>query len=70
MYIKLSVIKYLVNVTMYNEFILEITSLINKYYKRVKDVLSVEEFLNYIGLPKDYEELRRNKHKNEDDVND
>ena len=52
-------IKYFVNRTMYNEFIQNISSCINSCYKKIKDVVSKEAFLDYIGLPKDYEDLRK-----------
>lgn len=52
-------IKYFVNRTMYNEFIQNISSCINSCYKKIENVVSKEEFLEYIGLPKDYEELKR-----------
>ena len=52
-------IKYFVNRTMYNEFIQNISSCINSCYKKIEDVVSKEEFLDYIGLPSDYEELKR-----------
>ena len=52
-------IKYFVNRTMYNEFIQNISSCINSCYKKIKDVVSREAFLDYIGLPKDYEDLRK-----------
>ena len=51
-------VKYLVNRTMYNEFIQQIKSLINKCYKKIKDVVTLEEFLGFIGLPVDYESLK------------
>lgn len=51
-------IKYLVNRTTYNELIQEISSLINKYHKRIKTIVNKERFLEYIGLPIDYENLK------------
>ena len=52
-------IKYFLNKTMYNDFIQNISSCINKYYKKISSVATKEEFLNYIGLPCDYEELKK-----------
>ena len=52
-------VKYFVNKTMYNEFIQDITSSINKYYKRISRQITKQEFLNYIGLPENYEELKK-----------
>lgn len=52
-------IKYFVNKTMYNEFIQNISSCINSCYKKINCVVSKEEFLNYIGLPIDYEDLKK-----------
>lgn len=52
-------IKYFVNRTMYNEFIQNISSCINKCYNRIKHCVTKEEFLNYIGLPEDYESLKK-----------
>ncbi len=52
-------IKYFVNKTMYNEFIQNISSCINSCYKKIGSVVSKERFLEYIGLPFDYEDLRK-----------
>lgn len=52
-------IKYFVNKTMYNEFIQDISSCINKCYKSIKDCVTKAEFLDYIGLSENYEELRK-----------
>lgn len=52
-------VKYFVNRTMYNEFIQDITSSINKCYKRISNCITKAEFLEYIGLPENYEDLRK-----------
>lgn len=52
-------VKYFVNRTMYNEFIQDITSSINKCYKRISNCISKAEFLEYIGLPNNYEDLKK-----------
>lgn len=52
-------IKYFVNRTMYNEFIQNISSCINRCYNKISHCVSKEGFLNYIGLSKDYEALKR-----------
>ncbi len=52
-------IKYFVNRTMYNEFIQNISSCINRCYNKISHCVSKEEFLNYIGLSEDYEALKR-----------
>ena len=52
-------VKYFVNRTMYNEFIQDITSSINKCYKRISNCITKTEFLEYIGLPENYEDLRK-----------
>jgi len=54
-------IKYLVNATMYNEFIQDVSSIINKYYKRLSNVVSKDDFLDYIGLANNYDVLRTSK---------
>lgn len=51
-------IKYFVNRTMYNELIQELSSAINKCYKKISHSITKKEFLNYIGLPEDYEKLK------------
>ena len=51
-------IKYFVNRTMYNEFIQNISSCINSCYKKISDIVTKEEFLNYIGFPTDYEKMK------------
>ncbi|MCR5309678.1 MAG: Abi family protein [Bacilli bacterium] len=52
-------VKYFVNRTMYNEFIQDITSTIKKCHKKIARVVSKKEFLSYIGLPENYEELKK-----------
>lgn len=51
-------IKYFVNRTMYNEFIQNISSCINRCYNKISHCISKDEFLNYIGLSEDYESLK------------
>ena len=50
-------IKYLVNKTTYHMFMEQITSLINRYYSKIKNVVTLKEFLNYIGLTENYQLL-------------
>lgn len=52
-------IKYFVNRTMYNEFVQNISSCINSCYRKISHCISKSEFLDYIGLPDNYEELKR-----------
>ncbi len=52
-------IKYLVNRTMYNEFIQQIKSIIDNSAKQIKSVVTTEEFLTFLGLPHDYEILKK-----------
>ena len=54
------VVKYLLNRTMYNEFIQQCSSLINKYYARLtcKSIISKDDFIEFIGLTVDYETLK------------
>lgn len=52
-------IKYFVGRMMYNEFIQDISSCINKCYKQIGHCVSKEEFLKFIGLTDDYETLKR-----------
>ncbi len=51
-------IKYLVNKTMFNEFMQEITSCINRFTRQLSNVTTTNELLNYIGLPSNYEVLK------------
>lgn len=52
-------IKYFVNRTMYNELIQNISSCINNCYRKISHCISKADFLEFIGLPEDYEELKR-----------
>lgn len=52
-------IKYFLNKTDYNEFIQDITSCITKCYRKISDVISYDCFLNYIGLPIDFDVLKK-----------
>ncbi len=51
--------KYFVNKTMFNDFIQNISSCINSCYKKISHCISKNEFLDYIGLPENYEDLKR-----------
>lgn len=52
-------VKYFVNRNIYNEFIQDISSCINKCYRKINKCVSKAEFLNFIGLPEDYEVLKK-----------
>ena len=52
-------VKYFVNRTMYNDFIQNISSSINKCYKKIGHIISKEDLLNYIGLSEDFEVLKQ-----------
>ncbi len=52
-------IKYFVNRTMYNEFIQDLSSSINKCFNKISHCVTKDEFLDFIGLSNDYETLKR-----------
>ena len=52
-------IRYLINKTLYNHLIRHIARITDNVYEEIKELVSKEAFLEYIGLCNDYIKLRR-----------